>query len=293
MLPQLLEDRTVLTPLDSADTLEKRAIRRWNIAIVSGLIFAVLIVVVVLLTLGRGCKSCDDEVEALKCFYPLGGGETAGSLIQPRLSSGLCQNAFFKYTSKKGGRYWQDIEMVVTSIRKTLLAKERSVLLPNESQMVIFDIDETVLSNLDIYKRMGFGHFVQEDFDEWVLSSEAPAIPGMPSLLHDIWKTGASIGFITGRVEQLRNATAKNLKFAGFGEKCSESGTATTMCYEELILRGEGPHVDALTYKQEARAELSKEFQIVSSTGDQWSDLLGAPRPSIIFKMPNPFYYLP
>lgn len=54
-----------------------------------------------------------------------------------------------------------------------------------------------------------------------------------------------------------------------------------------------GPHQDAVTYKAAERQKLQAKFDIVASIGDQWSDLLGDPRPNGIFKMPNPFYYLP
>ena len=47
-------------------------------------------------------------------------------------------------------------------------------------------------------------------------------------------------------------------------------------------------------YKSQARASLkSQGFKIHGNSGDQWSDLTGAPMASRSFKLPNPMYVIP
>ena len=46
-------------------------------------------------------------------------------------------------------------------------------------------------------------------------------------------------------------------------------------------------------YKSQVRASLESEgFKIHGNSGDQWSDLTGAPMASRSFKLPNPMYAL-
>lgn len=61
-----------------------------------------------------------------------------------------------------------------------------------------------------------------------------------------------------------------------------------------IITRKTTDERDAVIYKSEARQKIEdKGYEIIASIGDQWSDLLGHHRPSVLIKMPNPLYYLP
>ncbi|XP_010548683.1 PREDICTED: acid phosphatase 1-like [Tarenaya hassleriana] len=149
----------------------------------------------------------------------------------------------------------------------------------------VFDIDETLLTNIDYYKAHGFGTepFDGESFNAWVESSAAPAFDASLRLYNELKKLGFTIFLLTGRDEGQRSCTEKNLQYAGYSN------------WERLILRGhEDQGKAATTYKSEKRSELIKEgYKIHGSTGDQWSDLVGFAVAKRSFKVPNPMYYIP
>lgn len=148
----------------------------------------------------------------------------------------------------------------------------------------VFDIDETLLSNLPYYTVHGFGSdiFDEKSFSEWVALAEAPALPASLRLYRELEEMGITIIFLTGRDEYQRNATEKNLFYAGYTH------------WEKLFLRGPSDQGTlATTYKSEKRRELEDEgYTIHGCSGDQWSDLLGFSMGKRSFKLPNPMYYI-
>ncbi|XP_018460075.1 acid phosphatase 1 [Raphanus sativus] len=149
----------------------------------------------------------------------------------------------------------------------------------------IFDIDETLLTNLDYYKAHGYGSepFESNSFNEWVVGGTAPAFEASLRLYNALKQLGFTIVLLTGRDEHQRSATETNLRDAGY------SG------WERLLLRGpEDQGKSATNYKSEQRSKLIEEgFKIRGNTGDQWSDLLGFAVADRSFKVPNPMYYIP
>ncbi|XP_057447261.1 acid phosphatase 1-like [Lotus japonicus] len=148
----------------------------------------------------------------------------------------------------------------------------------------VFDIDETLLSNVPYYKAVGFGAtiFNETSFNEWVNLAEAPALPASLSLYKELQGLGFTIFLLTGRSEHQRNSTEANLLFAGYRN------------WEKLILRGPSDQgKPAIVYKSEKRAELvNAGYRIHGNSGDQWSDLWGNAVASRSFKLPNPMYYI-
>lgn len=148
----------------------------------------------------------------------------------------------------------------------------------------VFDIDETLLSNVPYYQAVGFGSevFNESSFNDWVNLADAPAIPSSLSLYEELQKLGFKIFLLTGRSEYQRNATEANLLFAGYKN------------WERLILRGFSDQgKPAIIYKSEKRAELvNAGYRIHGNSGDQWSDLWGHAVASRSFKLPNPMYYI-
>ncbi|KAI4383047.1 hypothetical protein MLD38_008928 [Melastoma candidum] len=148
----------------------------------------------------------------------------------------------------------------------------------------IFDIDETLLSNLPYYADHGFGsvEFDPKKFDEWVDEAAAPAIQPSLKLYNEVMDLGFKVFLLTGRSEKQRAVTVENLINAGFQN------------WDELILRAPGDQgKHAVVYKSEKREEMAKEgYRILGNSGDQWSDLLGSSMSSRSFKLPNPMYYI-
>lgn len=148
----------------------------------------------------------------------------------------------------------------------------------------IFDIDETLLSNLPYYVNHGFGSEIFDEiaFDKWVNEAEAPAIPASLKLYKELQQLGFTIFLLTGRSEHQRNDTEKNMMYAGYSN------------WERLILRGPSDQGKPATqYKSERRKELEDEgYRIRGNSGDQWSDLTGFAVAQRSFKLPNPMYYI-
>nr|AMS24685.1 VSP-like protein 2 [Ipomoea batatas]GMC65819.1 acid phosphatase 1-like [Ipomoea batatas] len=149
----------------------------------------------------------------------------------------------------------------------------------------VFDVDETLISNLPYYYEHGFGLevFDSVEFDKWVEKGVAPAIKSSLKLYQDIKRLGFKAFLLTGRSDRHREVTVENLKNAGFQD------------WDKLVLRLPEDHVkSATTYKSEKRSQMVEEgFRIVGNSGDQWSDLLGSSMSQRSFKLPNPMYFIP
>jgi acid phosphatase len=182
----------------------------------------------------------------------------------------------------KDGCYWADLD-AQTKRAAAALDLALKTKKPGEKLALVLDIDETSLSSYCELKREGFG-FIPSMFNAWIVSPEASiAIPGTLALFNKARDAGVEVFFITGRAEEMREATERNLTAAGYKG------------WKHLSLR-EGPQKQMATvaYKSEERKKIvDAGYRIVMSAGDQWSDLDGEPRAEVSVKLPNPFYYLP
>lgn len=134
----------------------------------------------------------------------------------------------------------------------------------NDMQTIIFDIDETVLSDYCNIKKIQFG-YIPKLSHKWILQASAPAIPAMKDLYLYLLGKGYRIVFLTGRKYNEYEATQKNLEKEGF------------IGYDRLIVKPEEDHhTPNATYKARERAKLTKEgYEIVATFGDQATDLMG------------------
>jgi hypothetical protein len=188
-----------------------------------------------------------------------------------------------------GGCYWADLDAQYKRA-ETALAEQVAAAKAGEKLAVVMDIDETTLSSYCEMQREDYG-YVGSMFNAWVVSPEAAVtIPGALRLFNDAKADGVAVFFITGRPGAQEKgaqndqtaATAKNLEAAGFHG------------WAGLRLRN-GPEngMSTIAYKSGERAKIAKDYRIVMSVGDQWSDLLGDPQAGLSVKLPNPFYFLP
>src|SRR5438067_332715 len=181
-----------------------------------------------------------------------------------------------------GGCYWADVDAQTKRAEMALdgLVASRKA---GEKLALVLDIDETSLSNYCELKREDYG-FLSAMFNAWEVSSDADmALQGTLRLFNKARTAGVEVFFITGRPGDQRAATAKNLESAGYKG------------WKGLSLR-EGPQKPMATveYKSEERKKIvDAGYRIVTSVGDQWSDLNGDPKAEINVKLPNPFYYIP
>jgi acid phosphatase len=181
-----------------------------------------------------------------------------------------------------GGCYWADLD---AQTRRAEFALEKVIAArkPGEKLAMVLDVDETSLSNYCEMKREDYG-FLAVMFNKWEVSPAADiAVPGTLRLFNKAKAAGLDVFFITGRADEQREATARNLEAAGYvGSK-------------GLSLRvGAQKAISTVEYKSEERKKIvGAGYRIVMSVGDQWSDLNGEPKAEISVKLPNPFYYIP
>ncbi|KAG0477900.1 hypothetical protein HPP92_012619 [Vanilla planifolia] len=179
-----------------------------------------------------------------------------------------------------GGRYRNDSRVVADSAVEYALSLQR---FRRNTDIWIFDVDETSLSNLPYFSQHGFGvqPYNKWRFGKWVMKGAAPPLPETLRLYKVLVSVGIKVVFLTGRTAEYRNATVYNLKKAGYHT------------WEKLILRSANQGGTALQYKSEVRARLERGgLRIVGNIGDQWSDILGSPEGERTFKLPDPMYYI-
>jgi predicted secreted acid phosphatase len=157
---------------------------------------------------------------------------------------------------------------------------------------VVFDIDETALSNWEAIKANDFGRVIDGACDRlpdgpcgwraWDLRAQSTVIQPTMDVYNAAKDRGAAIFFITGRDETQRAATVRNLQAVGY------TG------YTQLIMEPPGAHyVSAADFKAPQREQIQQQgYTIIANIGDQPSDLdRGFSEQTYL--LPNPFYRIP
>lgn len=180
-------------------------------------------------------------------------------------------------TYVESGDYDRAIEAVADAATVWLQRPERA---RAEREVAIFDLDETLLSNLPIFQRAGY-EMASAEWETWEQAGAAPLITPVARLVALARAQGIEIVFLTGRRESRREATLRNLDRVGLPPPF------------QLIMKPT-EHVGATGgFKEAARNALTKNgAAIVLNIGDQRSDLDGQGAPHE-FLLPNPFYFTP
>ena len=149
-----------------------------------------------------------------------------------------------------------------------------------QNAAVVFDVDETVLSNYNSTKSIGFG-YVQNIWHNDILRADEPAIPQTKVFYDWLISKNIKIIFLTGRYQEICEATKKNLIAKGFSQ------------FDTLIVRNSDEmKMPAAEFKIQKRDELVKKgYAIIACVGDQWSDLEGG-NTGIKIKLPNYLYLI-
>ena len=173
------------------------------------------------------------------------------------------------------GKYDEELDEVIKKAKS-----EFEMIEFKEKSVVIFDVDETALSNYELAERMGFG-YVYEMNKEWNAEMKAPAIPQVKDLYDFLLSKGLKIIFLTGRNIPEYEVTFTNLVKEGY----------TT--FDTLITQRENEYdLNAKEFKSKKRTELTENgYEIIGTVGDQWSDLEGSYH-GIQVKIPNYLYLI-
>lgn len=184
------------------------------------------------------------------------------------------------------GRYWAGLH---TAAQPAIAWIEASTV---ERPVVVFDIDETALSNWEAIKANDFGRVIDGPctalpagpcgWQSWDLMARSSVIPSTLDIFTTARDHGAAIFFITGRPESQRAATELNLAAAGY------------LGYAGLAMEPDGAHyVSASDFKAPQRAAIEQQgYTVIANIGDQPSDLAGGYAQQT-FLLPNPFYRIP
>jgi predicted secreted acid phosphatase len=165
------------------------------------------------------------------------------------------------------------------SARRAMLAIKHGKHHGRKKRAIVFDIDETSLSNYTAIEadNFTFGPHSQAEATNEIGTAIQPTL----DLFNLAKKKGIAIFLITGRRENTRAHTTSNLTREGF------TG------YKELILKPDASTASTIVYKSGARKDIEDQgYRIVANVGDQYSDLAGG-HSGVAFKLPNPFYFLP
>ena len=157
---------------------------------------------------------------------------------------------------------------------------------------IVFDIDETALSNWEVIKADDFGRVIPGPcahlpdgpcgWEAWDLRSQDKPIVATLQLYRQARSLNVAVFFITGRPESQRRATVRNLHAAGYDT------------FQELLMPANGAkYASAADFKAPQRATIEQAgYTIIANVGDQPSDLAGG-HAEKTFLLPDPFYRIP
>jgi len=176
------------------------------------------------------------------------------------------------------GEYARGVAEVALAANKYLVRRIARGAKPGQKLAVVFDIDETTLTNLPHILANDYG-YVPEIWDRWVAEGRARAITPVQTVYDTAIRSKIDVFFITGRKESDRVGTEKNLREVGYE-------TWTGIFYKPAA----DDKLTTAAFKTSVRRKLTQGgYLIIANLGDQNSDLVGdyAERS---FKLPNPFY---
>jgi predicted secreted acid phosphatase len=177
------------------------------------------------------------------------------------------------------GRYDQDLrhadEKALAYLQHRLAHRKLT-----EKLAVVLDIDETSLSNYRDMVQMSFGGTLTQITAAENQGTDEAILPTLE--IYRLAKANhVAVFFITGRTDNNRRPTVRNLEHAGF------TG------FDGIIMKPTDYNLPSVVpYKSGARKQLAEQgYTIVMSVGDQFSDLNGGYAEKT-FKLPNPYYFI-
>ena len=176
------------------------------------------------------------------------------------------------------GEYDYQIRQVANSARDYLEARLKDKQ-PGERLAAVFDIDETSLSNWANMLDCGFCSYPAQVKLYPPPAADPPIVPVLE--LYKFAKShGLAVFFVTGRQENQRAVTEKNLRDADYP------------AWDGLLMQKDGNTEPAGVFKPRNRKQITDMgYRIVLSIGDQASDLSGCCAERV-FKVPNPYYLI-
>lgn len=143
---------------------------------------------------------------------------------------------------------------------------------------VIFDVDETILSNYDYIKSIDFG-YERKLWDDYLANIDAKPINSTVDLYKSLIEKNIAVIFLTARSQETYHHTFENLKSVGIDK------------FDTLICRAEEyEKISSSEFKELERIRLTETgYNIIMCVGDQDSDMQGK-NTGVKIKLPNKMY---
>jgi predicted secreted acid phosphatase len=186
------------------------------------------------------------------------------------------------------GAYERDLAMVASAAEAWISQRAPTARRP----AIVFDIDETAMSNWDVIMADDFGRVIPGPcakppagpcgWEAWDMRGQSTAIKATLALYRHARSLNVAVFFITGRPENQRNPTVRNLRAVGYDT------------FQELIMPPNSAHfASAADFKAPKRAAIEQAgYTIIANVGDQPSDL-GGGHAEKTFLLPDPLYRIP
>jgi hypothetical protein len=236
-------------------------------------------------------QNIDQVKTAIKGYY----GDTVTNQVDP-VPNNVDGGDASLHTFNPSGAYAQQVEGIADDAQKFLkVMGTRSHKVPGKKNAIVLDVDDTTLNtyNYEIYSNFVYNPTTNAAF---VNAGVFPAVPGMPALVDWASHHGYKIYYLTGRPESQRAGTVANLVSAGYpapdaAHLFMRNKDASAPAY--LPCDATPPYCTTTQYKSTTRAHIEDlGNRIVANFGDQYSDLNGG-HSLVVYKIPNPMYYLP
>ena len=180
------------------------------------------------------------------------------------------------------GEYMQDVSHLMHKAEHYITHRAKAIS-KTQKPAIVLDIDETCLSNYNNLIARDFINNSQRIHRD-TMKGDATPIQSCLHLYNTAKANNIDVFFISGRFENERDITVKNLKRAGFNH------------WTGLYLqpnRNYGKHGTTEPFKTATRKSLTKKgYTILATIGDQPIDLNGGYALKT-FKVPNPYYFVP
>lgn len=198
----------------------------------------------------------------------------ATGIREPKPNLGVLQRECVAWHDS--GAYARAFARAAEPARKVL----RGSALPPHAA-VVFDIDETLLSNWPYLEARQFA-ITSASFSEWTTRERAVALEPMREVYQLARARGCAVFLVSGRRESLRKSTTRDLQEVGYDG------------WEGLFLRPDSDQAASVVpFKSGVRRQLvARGYAILLNVGDQRSDLDGGAARHRV-KLPNPFYFIP
>ena len=172
-------------------------------------------------------------------------------------------------------RYSNDLKKIISSAEDEINRLELK-----SNSAVVFDVDETTLSNYASIKKIYFG-YDPVVWDNWINEGKSPAIPEVKKFYNFIIEKKIKAIFLSSRKSSQYKVTYTNLNNAGYA------------AFDTLILKSNSDSgLSSLEFKSKQRELLSKKgYDIIAVIGDQESDMEGKDH-GMQIKLPNYLYII-